>query len=320
MKVESIRGRDVLSLEELSTSEIEGVLEVAEVLKREVRQGVYRELLVNRTLAMLFEKPSTRTRVSFEVAMSQLGGHVIDLPASKTQLTRGETVEDTGKVLSRYVDAIVARVYDHNNLKRLSDAATVPVINGLSNLFHPCQVLGDLLTLKEVKKHLKGLKLAYVGDGNNVANSLLLGASKMGVHISVATPSRYRPLREAIEMAKVNAKETVAKIELTEDPRKAVREADAVYTDTFVSAGSEEDREKRLKVFLPRYQVDSELMKEAKPDAVVLHCLPAYRGEEITGAVIDGPQSVVWDQAENRLHAQKAILLLLLLAKEELPW
>jgi len=320
LKVKSIRGRDVLSLEELSPLEIEGVLEVAESLKEEVKRGVYRELLANRTLAMLFEKPSTRTRVSFEAAMCQLGGHAIDLPAGKTQLARGETIEDTGRTLSRYVDAIMARVYDHNDLVRLSDAATVSVINGLSNLFHPCQVLGDLLTLKEVKKSLKGLKLAYVGDGNNVANTLLLGASKVGINISVATPSRYRPLQKAIEMATLNAKETGAKIELTEDPRKAVREADAVYTDTFVSAGSEKEREERLKVFLPRYQVNAELMKEAKPDAVVLHCLPAYRGEEITGAVIDGPQSIIWDQAENRLHAQKALLVLLLLDEKDLPW
>ena len=214
----------------------------------------------------------------------------------------------------------MARVYDHRDLVRLADAATVPIINGLSNLYHPCQILGDLLTLKEEKGHLEGLKLTYIGDGNNIANTLLLGCSTIGINISLATPLQYRPLQESVEKAKDKATKRGGTVELFEDPKEAVKGADAIYTDTFVSAGMEDQRKTRLRIFMPKFQVNTELLKAAKSEAIVLHCLPAYREEEITGAVIDGPQSAVWKQAENRLHVQKAILILLLLNEKMLPW
>jgi ornithine carbamoyltransferase len=313
-------GKDLLSLAELSDQEINRVLCIAEIVKNELEQKTHRKLLKDRVLAMIFEKPSTRTRVSFEVAMYHLGGHSISLSKKETQLSRGEIIGDTGKVLSRYVNIIVARVYDHNDLINLANASTVPVINGLSNSYHPCQILGDLLTLKEEKGDLEGLKLAYVGDGNNVANSLLLGCSTMGIDISLATPKEYRPMQNSVEIAKRKASKHRSKIELLEDPNEAVKGADAIYTDTFVSAGMEDQRKTRLRIFMPKFQVNKELVEKAKTDAIVLHCLPAYREEEITGNIIDGPQSAVWKQAENRLHIQKAILILSLLDEQSLPW
>jgi ornithine carbamoyltransferase len=237
--------------------------------------------------------------------MLQLGGHAITLSSDNLQTSRGETISDTAKALSRYVDVIMARVYEHETLEKLAEHATVPIINGLSDSYHPCQILADLMTIKEHKKNLKKVKIAWIGDGNNVCNSLILGCSKLNIKISVATPDGFEPSNIAVSTAKLHTE-----IEITNDPSKAVEDADVVMTDTFVSIHN--DEKDRLEKFLPKFQVNSDLMKKAKKDAIFLHCLPAKRDQEVTGDVIDGPQSVVWDEAENRLHAQKALLLSLL--------
>ena len=276
------------------------------------RQRRPSQKLKGKTVAMIFQKPSTRTRASFETAVHQLGGHAMNLSWNEMQLGRGETIHDTAKVLDRYVDAIMARVFSHEDLEELAKHAQAPVINGLSDKHHPCQILADLLTLLQHKRKLKGLKLAYVGDGNNVCNSLLIGCAKTGVNITVATPAGYRPDPEAVRLAEEAASETGAGVKVIEDPQTAVNSADAVYTDTFVSMGLEKEKEERLRAFLPKYQVNEKLFSLAKPDAIFLHCLPAHRGEEVTDQVIDGPNSAVWDEAENRLHTSKALLTLLL--------
>ena len=261
-------------------------------------------------LGMIFEKPSTRTRISFEVAMYELGGHAIYLPTQTLQLSRGESIKDTAKVLSRYVDIVMARVYSHKKLEELAKYADIPVINGLSDLSHPVQALADFYTIYEHFNRLRGIKIAYVGDGNNVANSLLLGAAKIGLHIAVATPKGYEPSKIYVNNAVRISNETGAKIELLNNPYDAVKNADVIYTDTFVSMGQEEEREERLKVFMPTYQVNMDLIRASRNDDVVfMHCLPAHRGEEVTDEVIDSEYSIVYDQAENRLHMQKAILL-----------
>lgn len=267
--------------------------------------------LAGKNIAMVFQKPSTRTRVSFEVAVQQLGGHAIYLDWSQLQLGRGETVADTARVLDRYVDGIVARVFAQGDLEELARCARAPVINALSDLHHPCQVVCDLYTIWERLGSLEGLKLAYVGDGNNVCNSLLVGCSKVGVDIGVACPEEYRPYVGAVNWALENARESGSKVEITDDPRKAVKGAYIVYTDVFVSMGAEAERQKRLQTFLPKYQVNSELFKYAAEGALFMHCLPAHRGEEVTAEVMDGPRSMVWDQAENRLHTAKALLSLI---------
>ncbi|MCP8305834.1 MAG: ornithine carbamoyltransferase [archaeon] len=313
-----IKGRSILSLLELNSQEVQKVLDLAMILKKEAKQGILRPMLKGKVLATIFQKPSTRTRVSFDVAMLQLGGHALDLSSSELQLGRGEKIEDTARTLSRYVDAIMARVYDHNDIVRLAKASSVPVINGLSNSYHPAQILADLQTLLEVKGRLRGLKVAWVGDGNNVCNTWLIGASLMGIDISIATPVNYRPLKEAMDNALRIAKEKGSKIEVTDDPEIAVKNADCVITDSMVSMGLDEEREERLRVFLPKYQVDEELMSKADPDAIFMHCLPAKRGEEVVAEVVDGPRSVVWDEAENRLHSQKALLCYLLLDEGEI--
>ncbi|MEM3383241.1 MAG: ornithine carbamoyltransferase [Nitrososphaerales archaeon] len=313
-----IKGRSILSLMELSSKEIEKILNLAITLKKEAKQGFFRKLLKDKVLAMIFQKPSTRTRVSFETAMLQLGGHAINLSTSELQLSRGESIEDTARTLSRYVDAIMARVYIHEDLIRLARASSVPVINGLSNNYHPAQILADLQTLLESKGRLRGLKVAWVGDGNNVCNTWLIGAALMGINISVATPKDHSPLKEAIDNAKRISKETQARIEILEDPIIAVKDADCVITDSIVSMGFEQERDKRLKTFIPKYQVNNELMSKAKSNAIFMHCLPAKRGEEVTDDVIDGPKSLVWDEAENRLHSQKALLCYLLLNEDEI--
>jgi len=269
-----------------------------------------RKPLAGKNIAMIFQKPSTRTRVSFEVAVQHLGGHAIVLDWSQLQLGRGETVADTARVLDRYVDGIVARVFAQKDLEELAQYAKAPVINALSDLYHPCQVVGDLYTIWERKNSLEGLKLAYVGDGNNVCNSLLIGCSKVGMDISVACPKEYKPYEEAVNWALQNARESGSRVEITDDPRKAVKEVHIVYTDVFVSMGAEAERQKRLQTFLLKYQVNSELFKHAAEDALFMHCLPAHRGEEVTAEVIDGPRSIVWDQAENKLHTAKALLSL----------
>ena len=300
-----IKNKNVLTLDELDSKEIERLLELAIELKKEQKKGHEKPILQNKTLAMIFEKPSTRTRVSFEVGMLQLGGHAITLSSDNLQMSRGETISDTAKTLSRYVDAIMARVYDHDTLEEFSAYSSIPVINGLSNLYHPCQILADLMTIKEHKKNLKKIKIAWIGDGNNVCNSLILGCSKLQIEISVATPNGFEPSDVAVSTAKLHTK-----IEITNDPITAITDADVVMTDTFVSIHNTD--KDRLSKFLPKFQINSDLMKNAKKDAIFLHCLPAKRDQEVTSDVIDGPQSVVWDEAENRLHVQKALLVSLL--------
>lgn len=306
--------KHLLSMQDLSPGEIEAILDMAAELKEKLRKGESHELLHGKTLGMIFAKPSTRTRVSFEAALTQLGGHAIYLGMGDLQLGRGETIADTSRTLSRYVDAIMARLFGHEDIVELARNSSVPVINGLTNLHHPCQTLGDLLTIREHKGKLKGLKVAWVGDGNNVCNSLLLGCTLVGMDISAACPRGYEPPADIVKQARANAKKSGAKVELTTDPKKAVGGADVVYTDVWISMGQEKEAKKRMRAF-KGYQVNAQLLKGAKPDSIVMHCLPAHRGQEITDEVIDGPRSVVWDQAENRLHAQKALLVSLLARK-----
>jgi len=290
---------------ELNSKEITSLLNLASKLKKKNQQ-----LLKNKILAMIFQKPSTRTRVSFETAMFELGGHAINLTMNEIQLSRGETIEDTARTLSVYADAIAARVYAHSDVERLAKAASVSVINMLSDLHHPCQALGDLLTIKEQRRKLNGLKLAWIGDGDNVCNSLIVGCALTGINVTVACPKGYEPYQGALEFAK--SAKNGSTVQITNDAKQAVRNADIVYTDSFVSMGKESEKNTRLNTFLPDYQVNAGLMSLAKRDVIFMHCLPAKRGEEVTNDVIDSKQSVVWQQAENRLHAQKALLSMLL--------
>jgi len=302
---------DFISLAELSPEEIYEILDLAAELKEEWRRGGNRPLLAGKTLGMIFQKPSLRTRVSFEVAMSHLGGGALYLSPQEIKLGERESVADVARVLSRYVDGIMARVFAHSDVEELAAQASVPVINGLSDFSHPCQALSDLFTIREEQGTLRGLRLAYVGDGNNVAHSLLFGASLVGMDIWVATPPGHEPQEEVVAKAKGFAQRMGSQVVLTHDPQEAVRGADIIYTDVWTSMGQEEEREERLKAF-PPYQVNAQLVAKAGRNPLVMHCLPAHRGEEITGEVIDGPYSIVYTQAENRLHLQKAILLLLL--------
>jgi len=295
-----IKTKDILTLGELDKKQVTQIVDLALKLKKDLKKGTAKPLLKNKTLAMIFQKPSTRTRVSFETGMFQMGGHAIHLSSQDLQLSRGETIDDTAKTLSRYVDFIMARVYDHSTIEALAKNATVPVINGLSNSFHPCQILADLMTIKEKKGKLGGLKLAWIGDGNNVCNSMLYGCSKVGISVSVAVPKGFEPSPQVVRECK-----NLVDIDLTQDPQKAAKDADVVVTDTFVSI---HDNPSRLRKFYPKYQVNSALMAKAKKNAIFMHCLPAKRGQEVTSSVIDGSQSVVWDEAENRLHSQKALL------------
>jgi ornithine carbamoyltransferase len=303
--------KDLLDVAALSRAEIEALLTLASLLKAKQQRGTSHRLLQGKTLGLLFQKPSTRTRVSFEAGMNQLGGHALVLPMADIQLSRGESVADTARVLSRYLDGIVIRTYDHATVEEWAREATMPVINGLTDLSHPCQALSDLLTIKEKKGTLKGIKIAYVGDGNNVANSLIEATAKMGMTIALGCPSGYQPDQHVVDVARVEAVKTGATIDVGQDPYVAVKEADVVYADVWISMGREREQARRLKVLSP-YQVNSRLVAKAKPDAIVMHCLPAHRGEEITAEVLDGPQSVIIDQAENRLHMQKAVLTKLL--------
>jgi len=310
----SLSKKDVLSIADLTTNEINLVLSLAVKLKKESRSGRARQLLRGKTLGMIFQKPSTRTRVSFEVSMYQLGGSAIYLSTNDIQLSRGETIEDTAKTLSLYLDCIMARVYDHTDVQTLAAYASVPVINGLSDSFHPCQILADLMTIMEMKKRLRGIKLAWLGDGDNVCNDLMLGCAKMGISMTAACPRGYAPLDEVVELARSEGNATAAEIRITEDPVSAVKNSDVVVTDTFISIGKEEEKATREAAFLPKYQVNSATMGLAKKDAIFMHCLPAKRGQEVTSEVIDGESSVVWLEAENRLHVQKALLCLLMKA------
>ena len=302
MKLET---KDLLTLEEVSDEEFTELIDHSIRLKEEKKIEKGKPLLENKTLAMLLEKPSTRTRVSFETGMKQLGGHTIIMSLNDMQHSRGESVEDTAKTLSGYVDAIVARVYEHNFIENLAKHATVPVINGLSNSYHPCQTLADFMTIKEHKKKFKDLKIAWIGDGNNVCNSLIFGCSKTQTEIVIATPKGFEPNSDVI---KKSSKYT--SVDLTTDPESAVKDADIVMTDTFTSIHTSDPKQNEK--FLPTFQVNDSLMEKAKNDAIFMHCLPAKREQEVTSSVIDGPQSVVWDEAENRLHSQKALLLSLL--------
>jgi len=297
--------KDLLTGDEISNKEFLELIDYSIKLKEEISMREQKSLLENKTLAMLFEKPSTRTRVSFETGMKQLGGHTTILSLDEMQHSRGESVEDTAKTLSGYVDVIMARVYEHDFIEKLAKHATVPVINGLSNSFHPCQTLADLMTIKEHKKKFKDLKIAWIGDGNNVCNSLIFGCSKTQTQIVIATPKGFEPNPEVV---KKSSKYTV--VDLTTDPKSAVKDADIVMTDTFTSIHTSDP--KRTEKFLPSFQVNESLMEKAKNDAIFMHCLPAKRDQEVTSEVIDGSQSVVWDEAENRLHTQKALLLSLL--------
>jgi ornithine carbamoyltransferase len=307
--------KDLLSLADLSTDELWHILNVAQELKEEWQEeGGNQPILMGKTLGMIFQKPSLRTRVSFEVAMLQLGGEALYLSPNEIQLSKRESVEDVARVLSRYVDCIMARVFAHTDVETLAAYSRVPVINGLSDYNHPCQGLADLFTILEKKGVLRGLKLAWVGDGNNVLASLLLGASKVGMDISAATPQGYEPPIDVVELAFRFAAESGSEIEIGNDPRAAVRDADIIYTDVWTSMGQEAERKQRRKVF-PPYQVNAALVAEADPEAIVMHCLPAHRGQEITDEVADGPNSVLFDQAENRLHAQKGLLAVLIAKK-----
>ncbi|KXA91330.1 ornithine carbamoyltransferase [candidate division MSBL1 archaeon SCGC-AAA259D18] len=300
--------RHFTSIQDLSKDGLLRVLEKSGSFKEMAAEEESHEYLYQRTLGMIFAKPSTRTRVSFEVAMTELGGRAIYLGWDTLQLGRGEPISDTAKTLSSYVDVLMARIFEHEKLLELARNSSVPVINGLTDLLHPCQAVADLFTILEVKDRLAGLKLAYIGDGNNVCHSLLFGASKVGMDVSVASPTSYAPEDGVVEDAKAQARETEADINIGEDPEEAVKGADVVYTDVFVSMGQEEERKRRLKDF-EGFRINSGLMEIAKDDAIFMHCLPAHRGEEVTAEVIDGPSSVVFQQAENRLHTEKALLV-----------
>jgi ornithine carbamoyltransferase len=300
-----------ISLFDCTKDELLAMLALADKLKKERRAGIPHPLLAGKTLGMIFAKSSTRTRVSFEVGMYQLGGHALFLSSADIQLGRGETVADTARTLSRYLDAIMIRTFRHEDVLDLARFGSIPVINGLTDLQHPCQVLADLQTVAERKGRLEGLKLAYLGDGNNMANSLLHGCAKVGMDIAIAAPKGYACDPGCVEEARSDAMKNGSTVLLTTDPDEAVAGADVVYTDTWVSMGQEQEKAQRLAVFEP-YRVDARRMAKAKPDAIFLHCLPAYRGYEVTEDVIEGSQSAVFDEAENRLHAQKAVLVALL--------
>jgi ornithine carbamoyltransferase len=302
-----LAGRDCLTLAEFVPGEVRLILDEAQKLKMLRRSRIPFRPLFGKTLAMVFQKPSNRTRVSFEVGMYHLGGHALPLSPQELQIGKRETPSDTGRVLARYIDAIMVRTFDHEELEELAAAADVPVINGLSDSHHPCQALADLLTIREELGELEGVKITYVGDGNNVAHSLAIACALTGAELTIAHPEGHGPDEDVVELAtKLGDAPTI-----TEDPQEGVAGARVVYTDVWASMGQEAEAEERKKKFMP-YQVNEELMSRAAPGAIFLHCLPAHRGEEVTAGVIDGPQSRVFDQAENRLHAQKALLYLLL--------
>lgn len=303
--------KDLLSIADLDAAILARLLDLAARYKAQRRAGLRDTQLAGKTVALLFQKPSLRTRVSFEIAVTELGGSALYLSPQEIKLGERESVADAARVLSRYVHAIVARTYLHEDVVQLAEAATVPVINGLSDAEHPCQIIADILTLQERFGSLRGRSLAYVGDGNNIVNSLMLAAPLAGLGLRVATPRGYEPEERYVREAHARAEENGTELRMVEDPCVAVRNADAIYTDAWYSMGQEDERDLRRPIFRP-YRVDRDLLSSARAGAVVMHCLPAHRGEEIADEVLDGPQSVVLDQAENRLHAQKAVLSLLL--------
>ena len=305
-----LRGKDLLSIHDLSADEVAEIINFAAQLKVMQKTGVEHKLLTGKTLGMIFEKSSTRTRVSFEVGIFQLGGTGLFLSSKDLQLGRGEPIKDTARVLARYLDGIMIRTFEQEKVEELAKYADIPVINGLTDLLHPCQVLTDLLTIREHKgKNFRALKMAYVGDGNNMTNSYLYGAAKVGMTLTVATPANYRPNQKVFENALVDAEETGSKLSWTENPAVAVENADIIATDTWASMGQEAEHDARKKIFAP-YQVNKQLLSHASKNCIVLHCLPAYRGEEITDEVLEDNAHVIFDEAENRLHTQKAIMAL----------
>jgi ornithine carbamoyltransferase len=304
-----LKGRDFTRIGSWSSDELKAVLDVADTLKEAQQAREPHELLPGRTLGMIFQKPSTRTRVSFEVGIAQLGGRGLYLAANDLQLGRGETIRDTGTVLSRYLDAIMIRTFEQDDVEELAEAADIPVINGLTDYAHPCQALADLMTIREKLGRLSGTRLAYLGDGNNVCVSLMVGAARFGMRFVAATPPGYEPDSTAVTAARRAAVQMGGTVELVSNSQEAARDADAVYTDVWTSMGQEDEAEKR-RSDLADYRIDSDLLQLAADDAIVLHCLPAHYSEEITEDVLYGPQSAVWDQAENRLHAQKALMAL----------
>ncbi|MBM7571142.1 ornithine carbamoyltransferase [Aquibacillus albus] len=304
-----LNGKDFLTLADYTTEEIEYLLDLANYLKEQRKKGIVYEPLKGKTLGMIFEKSSTRTRVSFEVGIYQLGGTGLFLSSKDIQIGRGEPIADTAKVLSGYLDGIMIRTFSQDDVEELAENASIPVINGLTDLYHPCQVLADLQTIKEEKRQLAGLKMAYIGDGNNMANSLMIGAAKTGMNISVAAPAGYHPDPAATEKAKSFAKGS--EIQITEDPYEAVKDADVIYTDVWASMGQESEQKEREKAF-EAFQVNQALVSHAKSDYIFMHCLPAHREEEVTAEIIDGKHSVVFQEAENRLHAQKALMTALM--------
>ncbi len=306
-----MKGKSLIEINHLTIEEIYQIFELSAALKMKQLAGEPHRLLEGKTLGMIFSKPSTRTRVSFEVGIYQLGGIGMYFGPNDLQLNRGETISDTAKVLSRYLDGIMIRTFSHQDVIDLARFGSIPVINGLTDLHHPCQVLADLFTILEKKRKLEGLKLAYIGDGNNMAHSLLHGCSKVGMDISIASPSGYSPMKKIVEESKVNAKEFGSKIEIVDDPIQVVKDADIVYTDVWASMGQEKEAEERKKKF-KKYQINQDLVKHAKEDYLFMHCLPAHRGDEVVDEVADSPNSIIFDEAENRLHVQKAIMALVM--------
>jgi ornithine carbamoyltransferase len=304
---ETLRGRHLTRVADWGRDELLAVLDLADDLKQRQQRREEHHLLPGRTLAMIFQKPSTRTRVSFEVGMTQLGGHALYLAAGDLQLGRGETLRDTATVLSRYVDGIMIRTFAQEDVEELARHASIPVVNGLTDSSHPCQALADVMTIRERLGRLDGVRVAYLGDGNNVCASLMVACAKLGASFVAGTPAGYEPEETVVELAR----EAGGAVELTQDPREAAEGADVLYTDVWTSMGQEEERERRLRD-LAGFGIDAELVRQAADDAIVLHCLPAHYGEEIAEDVLYGPQSAVWDQAENRLHAQKALLALVI--------
>ena len=303
--------KDLLRMDNLSKDEILDILNLADQLKYERKHGIEHPILKGKSLGMIFEKASTRTRVSFEVGMYQLGGHPLFLSSKDLQIGRGEAIQDTARVLSRYLDGIMIRTFSQEEVETLAECSSIPIINGLTDEEHPCQVLADLMTIRENKLILEGLKVAYIGDCNNMCNSLIIGCLTLGMHISIANPLGYKPPKYYIEKGKALAIKNSVSFEMTEDPKVAIKDADVIITDVWASMGQESETKKRQIAF-KGYQVNSEIMKLANDDAIVLHCLPAHRGEEITVEIIEAHANVIFEEAENRLHAQKAILVKLL--------
>ncbi len=307
----TLKGRDFISIHDLTVEEVEQILETTRFLKMMSKSGQPFQPLKGKTLGMIFTKPSTRTRISFEVAMYQLGGHALFLSSQELQLRRGETIADTARVLSRYLDGIMIRTFAHEDVTDLAKYASIPVINGLTDLLHPTQAMADAFTIIEKKGTTRGIRLVFLGDGNNVANSLMFVGAKTGMHVVICSPPGFEPRKDIVEAAREDARLTGAVIEVENDPREAVKGADVVYTDVWASMGQEAEHEKKARAMRP-FQVNDQILKLAKPDVIFEHCLPAHRGEEVTDEVMDGPHSVAFDEAENRLHVHKAILALVM--------